>query len=85
MQNNRWNEIGNTCSKLNFFNKTKMTELEQRKRMDKHAHKSGEQLLTRNGSVMQIPNLDLDLNYFLDLGLQINDVGLEFFRKSRKI
>lgn len=67
MQNNRWNEIGNTCSKLNFFNKTKMTELEQRNGMDKHTHKSAEQLLTRNGSVMQISNLDLDPKLFFRL------------------
>lgn len=68
MQNNRWNEIGNTCSKLNFFNKTKMTELEQRNRMDKHTHKSAEQLLTRNRSVMQIPNLHLDPELFFRFG-----------------
>lgn len=68
MQNNRWNEIGNTCSKLNFFNKTKMTELEQRNKMDKHAHKSAEQLLTRNGSVVQSPNLDLDSKLFSKFG-----------------
>lgn len=36
--------------------------------MDKHAHKSAEQLLTRNGSVMQIPNLDLDSKLFFRFG-----------------
>lgn len=68
MQNNRWNEIGNICSKLNIFNKTKMTELEQRNKMDKHTQKSAEQLLTKNGSVVQSSNLDLDPKFFSKCG-----------------
>lgn len=45
-----------------------MTELEQRNEMDKHAHKSAQQLLTRNGSVMQSPNLDFDPKLFSKFG-----------------